>query len=91
MTRFADITCPREPIGLRREEAARYVGISAATFDRLVEKGTLPGARELGSLKVWSARELDEAFHNLPMAGRLRELSPSDHADAAGPYADPRV
>jgi hypothetical protein len=33
------------PIGVNREQAAAYVGISAGLFDRLVHHGLMPDAR----------------------------------------------
>lgn len=63
--------CPREPIGLSREDAASYIGISAATFDKLVDDGLMPGPRKVYSRIVWDADEVAAAFRRLPVARGL--------------------
>jgi predicted DNA-binding transcriptional regulator AlpA len=52
--------------GLSREEAARYVGISPATFDKLRNEHKMPPPRTIGTRKLWDVRELDVAFDDLP-------------------------
>ena len=55
--------------GLSREEAAMYIGVSAAKFDQLVADGRMPVARRIDGRKVWDVRELEqipvEFTHNL--------------------------
>lgn len=51
--------CPR---GLSRLEAARYIGVSAGTFDRLVEDGSMPKPKRVRTRLVWDRVELDFAF-----------------------------
>lgn len=58
-----------EPRGLCREQAAAYVGISATTFDRLIEEGRMPGPIAIYSRRVWDRHQLDLAFNALPNAG----------------------
>jgi len=51
--------------GLSLSEAAAYVGVSPASFDRLVEAGVLPGPVPLGidlRRKIWDRLALDRAF-----------------------------
>jgi predicted DNA-binding transcriptional regulator AlpA len=48
--------------GLRREEAAIYLGISASMFDLEVRAGRLPKPIRFGSLPVWDMHQLDSAF-----------------------------
>ena len=48
--------------GLSRQEAARYVGISTSTFDKLVHEGKMPPAFRIGSRTIWDLRKLDAAF-----------------------------
>ena len=54
------------PRGLRRAEAAAYIGVSAGTFDKLVEQGAMPGPKSIMSCKVWDREEVDRAFAALP-------------------------
>lgn len=63
------------PEGLSRIEAARYVGVSATTFDLLVENREMPPARRFRSAKrfVWLKRELDLALGELPVDGGADE------------------
>jgi predicted DNA-binding transcriptional regulator AlpA len=78
--RRADIHCPREPIGLSREEAARFIGIGSTLFDKLVDSGQMPGPRSVAGRMVWHAGELERAFLRLPVA---RGAVDEEHADAA--------
>lgn len=57
------------PEGLSRTEAARYVGVSATTFDKLVENNEMPPARRFKHAErlVWLRRELDRALDDLPV------------------------
>jgi predicted DNA-binding transcriptional regulator AlpA len=52
--------------GLSREEAAMYIGVSAAKFDELVVEGRMPGPVRIDARKVWDIRSLDLAFDALP-------------------------
>ena len=61
--------CPRDPIGLGREEAAAFIGVSPGTFDKLVSAGAMPAARCIGQRRIWHAGELETAFLALPRAG----------------------
>jgi predicted DNA-binding transcriptional regulator AlpA len=54
------------PRGLQREFAARYVGISPTTFDKMVEDGRMPKPKMIDSRRVWDLRALDMAFDRLP-------------------------
>ena len=57
-------TQPRR--GLRRVEAAIYVGISPTKFDELVDDGRLPQPKRIDKVVVWDVRQLDSAFEALP-------------------------
>lgn len=48
--------------GLSRQEAARYVGISTSTFDKLAHKGKMPQPFRIRSRTIWDLRKLDAAF-----------------------------
>lgn len=56
-----------EPRGLRRADAAHYIGVSPTTFDGFVksEQG-FPSYRLLKDIKVWDRRDLDRYFDDLP-------------------------
>ncbi len=59
---------------LIREAAAAYVGVSANTFDSMVEQGTMPHPKMLyGKRKGWDVRELDTAIDRLPIEGAQPE------------------
>lgn len=55
--------------GLRREEAAAYVGCSARKFDELVADGRMPKPKRVDGVVVWDLRRLDFAFDALPDEG----------------------
>lgn len=61
-TRPLPFDCPR---GLSRCEAARYIGVSSTTFDKLVEDGSMPKPLHIRSRRVWDRHGLDIAFTNL--------------------------
>lgn len=48
--------------GLRREDAAFYVGISPRTFDAWVSDGRLPQPRRIGGITLWDLRQLDASL-----------------------------
>ena len=58
------------PRGLSREEAARYVGVGATTFDRLVQDGRMPKPFRIGKRVIWDRLKIDAAFSDL---GEARE------------------
>lgn len=56
-------------LGLSRETAARFVGVSPTTFDAMIKAGTMPNPRRVGARKLWDRRELESAFDALPRDG----------------------
>lgn len=50
------------PRGLSRLEAARYVGVSPGTFDRLISDGQMPKPRQIRARLIWDRVEVDVAF-----------------------------
>ena len=54
--------------GLRREEAARYVGISTTKFDVCVKDGRMPQPFRIDACVIWDRRRLDAAFDALSKA-----------------------
>ncbi|HTE38024.1 MAG TPA: hypothetical protein VK630_15900 [Reyranella sp.] len=57
-------TQPRR--GLRRNEAAIYVGVSVATFDKWVADGAMPEPKRRGGVAIWDVSQLDIFFESLP-------------------------
>jgi len=55
-------TSPLSRRGLRRPEAAAYIGVSPTKFDQLVNDGRMPKPKRLDSCVVWDVREIDLAF-----------------------------
>lgn len=53
------------PRGLRREQAAKYVGVSPSTFDTLVADGLMPQPKRLRGCVIWDRKDLDAALDNL--------------------------
>ena len=54
------------PRGLRREDAAFYIGVSPATFDEMVMDGRMPQPKRVGKRTIWDRRQLDASFDDLP-------------------------
>lgn len=54
--------------GLRREDAARYVGVSTAKFDACVKDGRMPQPFRIDACVIWDLRCLDAAFDALSEA-----------------------
>lgn len=52
------------PRGLRRAQAAIYLGISTSYFDSLRDR--LPPPRRLEGVQVWDRHDLDAFFDGLP-------------------------
>lgn len=52
--------------GLRRPDAAMYVGLGASKFDAMVKDGRMPKPKRVDGCVIWDVRELDLAFDNLP-------------------------
>lgn len=57
---------PRAQRGLRRKDAAFYLGMKPTKFDEMVDDGRIPTPRCVDRCRIWDIRELDEAFDNLP-------------------------
>jgi predicted DNA-binding transcriptional regulator AlpA len=55
--------------GLRRVEAAIYIGISPTKFDEMVKDGRMPRPKRMDGAAVWDQRRLDLAFEALPDEG----------------------
>lgn len=75
MPSFANDNEPRSrrhsavhPRGLRRVDAARYLGISPAHFDKQVKAGTVPKPLERFGVNIWDRMALDALFDSVPQA-----------------------
>ena len=55
--------------GLRRVEAAIYIGISPTKFDEMVKDGRMSLPKRIDGAAVWDQRRLDLAFEALPDEG----------------------
>jgi len=62
--------------GLRREEAAAYLGFSARKFDELITDGRMPKPKRVDGVVVWDIHRLDLAFDALPDDGGDGTLNP---------------
>ena len=65
MTRALSYVRPIPRRGLSRDEAAMYIGISAAKFDEMVGDGRMPPPLKIDHRKIWDIRSLDLAFDKL--------------------------
>jgi excisionase family DNA binding protein len=57
------------PLGLSREEAAEYIGVSPAKLDAMVKDGRMPKPKHIDRRRVWDRTMLDAAFAALPDEG----------------------
>lgn len=71
------------PIGVNRQQAADYIGISATLFDRLVADHLMPDARVIYGRLVWDVGEVAEAFRALP-----HRTEPVDYHGDRNPWDD---
>ena len=59
------LSCP--PRGLKREQAAAYVGpVGTTKFDEMVKDGRMPKPKRIDGLTSWDRLELDVAYAALP-------------------------
>lgn len=63
------------PRVLRREDAARYCGLTESKFGKLVRLGRLPKPLPFGNPHVWDKRALDAAID------RASELPSANHVE----------
>ena len=57
------------PLGLSREQAARYVGVGITKFDEMVADGRMPKPKKIDSRVVWNRLAIEAAFFDLPEQG----------------------
>jgi predicted DNA-binding transcriptional regulator AlpA len=61
------------PRGLSRTEAARYVGVSPVTFDRMIKDKIMPRPIRVYGRVVWDVRAIDQAFDALDNSSEDRD------------------
>jgi len=66
--------------GLRRGDAAAYVGVSPSKFDQMITDGRMPKPIKMDACPVWDMKRLDEAYDDLTTEV---EVNPWDAAIAA--------
>jgi hypothetical protein len=67
------------PRGLRRADAARYLGISPSHFDKQREEGAIPPPKSLFGVMLWDRHDLDALFDGV----RAANDNASDYWDRA--------
>jgi predicted DNA-binding transcriptional regulator AlpA len=79
MTRRPAITASLPHVfGYSRIEASAAIGVSATTFDGLVNDGRMPQPRLIGARKIWDVDEIRAAFKCLPREGDAGDTSWAD-------------
>jgi hypothetical protein len=66
------------PLGLRREDAATFIGVGPTKFDEMVSDGRMPLPRCIDSRRVWDRNELEAAFDELPRQESTNSKNPWD-------------
>ncbi|MET4487022.1 hypothetical protein [Bradyrhizobium sp. LA7.1] len=51
-----------QPRGLRRADAAAYLGISPSHFDGQRKAGNIPAPRQMLGVSIWDRTDLDRLF-----------------------------
>lgn len=57
------------PRGMSREQAARYVGVSPDTFDRMIRENKMPLPKRDGGRTIWDRFQLDACFDEIGTSG----------------------
>jgi len=52
----------RWPRGLRRDDAAAYIGVSATKFDEWVKRAVMPRPKRQDGVVLWDRDRLDQSF-----------------------------
>jgi predicted DNA-binding transcriptional regulator AlpA len=58
-----------EPRGLCRKQAAAYIGVSPAQFDKMIRDGRMPWPKRIDRRTVWDREKIDAAFEDIPGDG----------------------
>jgi hypothetical protein len=79
------------PRGLRRVDAARYLGISPSHFDKQVRAGAIPAPLQLFGVNIWDRATLDALFDGVPQANNDNEWDSVLHHDDEATQARSRL
>lgn len=60
---------PAQRLGLSREQAAEYIGVSPDKFDDMVGDGRMPKPKNVDRRKIWDRLAVEKAFRALPSGG----------------------
>lgn len=66
------------PRGLRRVDAARYLGISPSHFDAQRKAGSIPAPKQMLGVTVWDRHDLDRLFDDVPVEAQIDNVNPWD-------------
>jgi predicted DNA-binding transcriptional regulator AlpA len=73
---------PAQRLGLSREQAAEYIGVSPDKFDEMAADGRMPKPKIIDRRKVWDRFAIEKAFRALPdrhgSGGRQAETADGD-------------
>jgi hypothetical protein len=67
-----------QPRGLRRADAARYLGISPSHFDAQRKAREIPAPRQILGVVLYDRHELDSIFDGQPIAANDNEVNEWD-------------
>jgi excisionase family DNA binding protein len=76
MSRTKIDTLSYPPRGLSRDEAARYIGVSATKFDQMIADGRMPRPKRIDGRVIWDRLRIEAAFTDLPEEPALNPLDP---------------
>lgn len=54
------------PLGMSRDEAARYVGVGTTKFDEMVADGRMPRPKKIDGRVIWDRRRVEATFTDIP-------------------------
>lgn len=69
MKRLSILPNSLPPIGLSREAAAEFIGVSPSKFDEMVGDGRMPKPKKIDARRLWSRTAIEKAFAKLPSEG----------------------
>jgi len=72
-----------DKLGLSRDEAAEYVGVSTGLFDAMVADGRMPKPKKINSRRVWARPLIEKAFAQLPGEGQDEDKEENPWAGVA--------
>lgn len=64
--------------GLRRNDAAAFLGLSPSKFDEMIKAKRLPAGFMVDGCRIWDLRDLDLAFDVLKAGGGIIPDATSD-------------